>query len=100
MTVKKEAIIWKGDLVGYIEEPKRWPVIWRGTWVPADTEATQRFLDALHKGRYLWIEIGSGPAKEIATIEQAPGNEIELRFSVDEQDTIPMRPPDLDDLIK
>lgn len=85
-------IFWKNELVGHINNPKKWPVIWQGKWVPADTQATQDFLGTLGKGVYVWVEVGESEPKAIATIERTPDAEIELLFSegFDEQRTRPV----------
>jgi len=100
MTVIRYPILWQNELVGHIQNPRRWPVLWRGQWIPAGTEATARFLEALSRGRYLWVTVSGDDGREVfATIEQPPQAEIELRFSVDEQETLKLTPDDADDLV-
>ncbi len=99
MSANRYPILWQNELVGYIQNPTRWPVVWRGQWIPAETAATARFLEALKRGRYLWVSVTGEEGREVfATIEQPPQAEIELRFSVDEQDTLKITPQDADDL--
>lgn len=86
---EREPILWKGDLVGYIEEPTKYPALWRGGWTPAQNEAAQRFLGELQRGRMLWVEYGSQIPREMATVECAPANdEIELRLGLEDSDTL------------
>ena len=98
MAREREPILWKSNLVGHIEDPKKWPALWRGRWVPANTPATEELLEALRKGRLVWVEYGRNVPKDMATIEKLPGEEIELRLSVDESKTLHVRKPPPTDL--
>ncbi len=92
MTVEREPIFWRGHLVGHIEEPTKYPVLWRGRWIPAESEDTQRFLAALEKGSIIWVEYGTAPQKHVAAVEQCPQDTIELRLEMDESGTIHVNP--------
>lgn len=99
MTTDRYPITWQNRLVGYVQNPTRWPVVWRGRWLPVETDATAEFLAALANGRYLWVSVSDAQGRELfATIEQPPRAEIELRFSVDEQETLKLSPEDTEDL--
>ncbi|GAB4569441.1 MAG: hypothetical protein Kow0077_01980 [Anaerolineae bacterium] len=91
-------LTWKNQPVGYIEDPRQWPVVWRGRWKPLETEATDEFLTALARGRFVWVVVETPEGGELfATIETLPVDEVELRLTVDEQDTVPIDPNLLDD---
>jgi hypothetical protein len=93
MTTLRHRILWKNLFVGYIEAPTRWPAIWRGKWLPGETPATDEFLTALALGRFLWVAVELPDGQEVfATIEVLPVDEIELRLSIDEQDTLQINP--------
>jgi hypothetical protein len=101
MTGDRITIIWQRQFVGYMENPRKLPVVWRGRWISAQSPATADFLDALAIGRYLWVLATDDDGVEtFATIEEMPGEEIELRLAIDEEDTaqidldFPLEPPE------
>lgn len=88
----KSPILWKGQLVGFMLEPKRFPALWRGRWMALEGEHTAAFVEALRAGRHLWVECGE--ELEMGVIETEPVNEVTFMLSdnYDEQRTLPFRP--------
>jgi hypothetical protein len=92
MSDEKQPIFWRGELIGHIEDPKKWPALWRGKWVPQDNDFTQRFLDMLDKGFSQWVEYGIGSPRAMAIVERSPRRDIELRLEIDRDETLHIRP--------
>lgn len=88
MLKNKEPIYWRGDLVGYIGDPVKYPVMWRGQWLPEANSATQEFLKTLERGYPIWVEYGSHAPKDMAQVKILPMTEIELNLDIEEEETI------------
>lgn len=101
MAVEREPIFWRGELVGHIVSPKRFPALWRGLWAPAGDEHCTQFLDELRCGRGIWVEFGSGSPTTMARVTALPEESIELYLEVEDSRTLMVnpfkqRPPDSD----
>ncbi len=92
MAGEREPIFWRGELIGYIENPRKYPALWRGKWVPAAHDFTEQFLSRLHKGDRMWVEFGTESPKEMASVSRVPDDEIELMLDIEGEQTIHTNP--------
>ncbi len=92
MADEREPIFWRGECIGHIENPKKFPALWRGKWSPADNSFAQQFLSALGKGNRMWVEFGMESPKTMATVERLPADEIELMLDIEGDKTIVTNP--------
>ena len=94
-------IFWRGELIGHMVNPTRFPALWRGAWSPAGNGSTSHFLEELRCGRGIWVEYGSGSPTAMARVSALPEDTIELYLDVEDSPTLlfnpfKQRPPDPD----
>ena len=92
MAVEREPIFWRGELVGYIVNPTRFPALWRGMWAPAGNGHGNQFLEELRCGRSIWVEFGSGAPTTMARVTAFPEEMIELYLEVEDSPTLMINP--------
>lgn len=92
MSVEQVPIFWRGELIGHLEDPMKWPALWRGKWRPQDNDFTRRFLNILSQGFSQWVEYGQDSPRAMAIVERPPRWDIELKLEIDRDETLHIRP--------
>ncbi len=87
-----EPIFWRGELIGHVEAPRRYPAVLRGPWIPQANDHCRRFLEELRCGRGVWVEVGGGSPTEMARVTTLPGEIIELHLDVEDSPTLLVNP--------
>jgi hypothetical protein len=79
MDGKSHEVYWRGQLVGYVVDPKVDNYHFYGLRRPANAEAAQAFLRAVREGRDVFVGIDD-PTVGFGTVDVEPGDEIEINF--------------------
>ena len=73
----KQPILWKNEIVGFVEDMKVDMFDLYGKWIPANTIATSNFINFLIQGEILWIKVGEHID---GTIEFIPDDTINIKL--------------------
>ncbi len=92
MTTERQPVYFHGDLIGYIENPRQYPALWRGLWVPLESDATRLFRQMLEEGQPVWVEFGHRDPLDMAQVKTLPAAEIELLLDIDDAQTLLLNP--------
>jgi len=85
MKANRLELIWGGEVVGFIENPKPDMFHLYGRWVPANSERAKEFLAALERGEVEAVPVLVGGSE--------PKVEGEASLDSDDQINILVRPP-------